>query len=309
MDQIIDWEDVVAEGTARLDRWLKDALPQYSSARIKEMITSGRVTVNGRGAKKGQMVKPGDEIRISGVAKGPVPLEDIDVKVEVAWDDERLLVVDKPRGMATQPLSPDETGTLASGVVALYPGLRGVGPLPLEPGLLQRLDKGTSGLVMFAKDDDAWQFMRREFEMRRMTKTYRAIVHGEVKAKSDDISVPLGHHPSQQGAMVAAVPGVKIRGKSQRALTRYSVIEQKDGFSLLEIELITGVTHQARVHLAHMGHPVVGDDRYGKENVPGPPAYALQAYQLIFTHPENMEMVDVRAQKPLDMTDLPQFTK
>jgi 23S rRNA pseudouridine1911/1915/1917 synthase len=297
----IEFKDTVSTGPERLDKWLRDRLTGWSMHRVKKLVADGRVTVNGARAKKGLYVRPGDEVVVQGVPASEPHLPDDSVPFGVAYEDDDILVVEKPAGSATHPLAPDETGTLVSGVLARFPDIRKAGGAKLEPGLLQRLDAGTSGLVMFARNRKAYQFMRREFEMRRVGKFYRAAVKGEMKRDRGKIDLPLAHHAKEPGRMIVVGPDAKFRGKPLKALTRYRVIERKGGRTLVELELITGVTHQLRVHLAHLGHPVIGDDRYGERPDPGSKAFCLQASRLTFVHPRTGEKVDVMVEEPLTL--------
>lgn len=301
-----NWEDIASE-TDRLDRWLHQRLPGFSMAQVRELIAAGRVRVNGFNAQKGSRVQPEDIVTVRDLAPGPLPAAEDNPDVAVVYEDERVLVADKPSGLPTHPLSPEERGTLVNAVLALAPGLRGVGDKPLEPGLVHRLDAGTSGLVLFAKDFPALTFFRRELEMRRIKKTYRALVRGELKPARGEIRVALAHHPTDPGRMVAVASDVEFRGEPFPALTRYRSLETKGGVSLVELDLVTGVTHQLRVHLAHLGCPVLGDDRYGDRPRPDSHAFALQAARLSFAHPDGKQRLSARVRRELTLEDHSSF--
>jgi 23S rRNA pseudouridine1911/1915/1917 synthase len=300
-----NWEDLVTEPD-RLDRWLHQRLPEFSMARVRELIESGRVRVNGFTAKKGAHLKAEDIVTVRDLEPGPLPLAD-EVEIDIVYGDDRVLVVDKPAGMPTQPLSPEERGTLVNAVLAREPGLRGVGDKPLEPGLVHRLDAGTSGLVLFAKDGAALIFFRHELEMRRMDKTYRALVRGEPKPARGEIKIALAHHPSEPGLMVPAVNDADFRGEPFPALTRYRTVATEGGVSLVELDLVTGVTHQLRVHLAHLGFPVLGDDRYGDRPNSDSRKFALQAARLVFAHPDGHQRIIARVSRELALEDRNRF--
>jgi 23S rRNA pseudouridine1911/1915/1917 synthase len=297
------WELTAEQGPSRLDRFLHSRLPAFSMNAVRGLISQGKVMVNGRRAKKGDRVAPGDQVRVAAMPDAPVPAPDYDLKISAVYDDDDLVVLDKPSGVPTHPLTPDETGTLVNAAVARWPGLRSVGDRPLEPGLLHRLDTGTSGLVMFAKNQESFHFMRHEIRMHRVAKTYRALVRGEVKRKSGEVRVALARHPGKSGLMVPVEQGVKFRGKPMEALTRYRVLARAPGLTLLELDLVTGVMHQLRAHLASIGHPVLGDDRYGPSPDPSSRAFALQAERLAFTHPRDRSRVEVRVGRPLQLSD------
>lgn len=294
----------------RLDRALQALLPEYSRANVKDLIAEGRARLNGRRCKKGGRVGPGDEIVVLGLPEGPPPLPDFDTGLAAVYEHKGVLVVDKPAGIATHPLSPEERGTLANRIVAYWPQARGVGGKPLEPGLIHRLDAGTRGLVLVALDNDIFDALRHDMKMRRIGKTYLALVRGTLDTKSGEIRQPLARHPSRAGAMVAA-RGEAFRGKPLQAVTRYRVIGDNGDASLVELDLITGVTHQLRVHLAGLGHPVLGDALYGPEGAPEVKApdqvpgrdHALQASSLSFRHPATEKDVKVHAPRPLSLGD------
>jgi len=300
-EELTDFEDTVSEGPQRLDRWLRDRLPGWSMQRVRKLVKEGRVLVNGAPARKGLCLRPGDEVVVRGLPGEEPPLADPTVSFKTAYQDRDLVVADKPAGIPTHPLSPDESGTLVNGMVARYPDLRKAGGGKLEPGLLHRLDAGTSGLVMFARNKESYDFMRREFEMRRVRKFYRAVAARGIKRDWGEIRAPLAHHPKEPGLMVAALAGSRFRGKPMKALTRYRVLERRGDRTLVELELVTGVTHQLRAHLAYIGHPVLGDDRYGENPEPGSKTFCLQASRLIFVHPRTGEKVEVEADALLEL--------
>ncbi len=298
------WEDIVENGPDRLDRWLHRNLPSYSMSSVRDIIAGGRVLVNGVRSKKGRQLSVGDVVEVVLAETGPIPLADDSIAVEIVYEDDDVLIVNKPSGIPTQPLSPEETGSLVNGVVAEYPKLRGVGDKELEPGLIHRLDAGTFGLVLFAKNRKSFDFLRHDVSMRRVTKIYRALVGGRFKSASGEIKTPLAHHSSRKGLMVAVTPGVKYRGEPRPTLTRYKVLGHDKGTSLVELDLVTGVTHQLRAHMALLGHPVLGDDRYGEDPTPGSRSFALQAYRLAFAGPSGKSPIDVICPEPLSLEDL-----
>lgn len=302
-----NWSASVEAGPIRLDKWLHDNLSGYSRVRVRELIGGGRVRVNGKRAKKGDHVDAGDVIEVQSLLAAEGPPAEPSLELPVRFEDDELLVVEKPWGMPTHPLSPEETGTVVNFALAHVPGLRGAGGKALEPGLVHRLDAGTQGLVLLAKTAESFEFMRHEFKMRRVKKIYRALVRGEPKRKGGEITVPLGRHPSRPGLMVAAEPGVKLRGRPLDALTRYRRLESEGGVSLLELELVTGHMHQLRVHLAWLGHPLLGDDRYGDHADPGSRSFALQSSQLSFIHPRNRGRVTVSVEQFLDLAAAGRF--
>jgi len=299
MPQWIRQVDIPAD---RLDRWLHDQLPDYSMRQVRELIRSGRVQVEGRPARKGTPLRQGRLVKIEDFEGSSTRLlADAAVKLDIVFEDESLAVADKPAGMPCHPLDPEETGTLMNGALARWPRMAEVGTRPLELGLIHRLDTKTSGLVLLAKTEAARKFLTGEIKARKIRKFYRAVVRGKVKENSGEISIPLGHHPKDQRKMAAALPGQRLRGKPREAITRFKVLERGPDRTLLELELVTGVTHQLRVHLASRGHPVVGDDLYGPDPDPASERYLLQSWRMAFRHPVRGERIQVDVLRPLSL--------
>jgi 23S rRNA pseudouridine1911/1915/1917 synthase len=297
------WSREAGPGDDRVDRFLARALEGYSMSRVRDLVSGGQVRVNGRRVKKGDRVGPGDVVEVSGVIVGEGPVAEPDLELAVVYEDDDVAVVDKPAGIPTHPLSPPETGTLVNRTVARWPGTRGVGPRVLEPGLLHRLDAGTSGLVLLGLHPAAFDTLKDDLRRGRVTKIYRALVAGQPNRARSEISVPLARHPGCSGLMVPAVEDAKFRGRPLEALTRYRIVEPGEDVSLLELELVTGVMHQLRAHLAFIGHPVLGDDRYGPSPDPTSQSWALQASALAFRHPRTGEDVEVFVPRPLELAD------
>jgi 23S rRNA pseudouridine1911/1915/1917 synthase len=298
------WERLVEKEADRLDRWLHRQLPGYSLRQVRELIRAGRVQVRGKRAKKGSLVQPHDRVRVENLEPGvPGVRPEAGIVFEVVFEDESLAVVDKPAGMPTHPLDPGETGTLLNGALARWPELSRVGKKPLELGLIHRLDTKTSGLLLLAKTEPARVLLVKEMKARKIRKYYRAVVEGHFPEESGEIHLPLGHHPQDDRRMVAALPGQRLRGKPQEAITRFRVRERGLDRTLLELELVTGVTHQLRVHLASQGHPVKGDDLYGPEPDPASSRYLLQSWRMELIHPKNKKSLLLEARKPLTLND------
>jgi 23S rRNA pseudouridine1911/1915/1917 synthase len=268
---------------------------------VRKLLASGRVQINGRVVKKSARVRAADVVEVLDLPRGPVPLP-AEGEVAVAFEDEDLAVVEKPAGMPTHPLTPEETGTLINLTVHRWPQTRGLGPRTLEPGLIHRLDTLTSGLVMIALNQRTFDALRRDLKMGRIRKIYRARVHGVVERNKGEIKVPLAKSSSDAGLMVPATPGHKFRGRALPALSRFRVLERGSNMTLVELELVTGVRHQLRAHLAFIGHPVIGDDRYGPPERGDLRGYALQASQLSLTHPVKQERMEVAARTLLTLS-------
>lgn len=213
---------------------------------------------------------------------------DPSVKFKILLQDPDFLVVEKKSGLHIHPLKEDEMATLYQGVIAQYPEIASIGHSPREGGLLHRLDLETSGLVLFARHQKAYDFLREEFKKRRVKKEYLALVEGSLQNSEGSIEIPIAHHGKNKRKMLCVKhDGIKVRGEKREAVTHYQVLEAYPGASFLKIEIPTGVRHQIRVHMAFIGHPIVGDKLYGKQNSQTLeiPRLFLHASQLSFRHP------------------------
>ncbi len=264
-DEVASLPLVVIDGGERLDRWLAVRLPEHSRSEIQRWIDDGLVTQGPRPLKASYRVVAGDVITVIvpepgevGVAAEPIPLD-------VAYEDADLLVVNKPAGMVVHPAAGNWHGTLVNAVLYHCPDLEGVGGAH-RPGIVHRLDKDTSGLILVAKNDAAQRSLQAQFKSRTVHKTYMALVHGWLTPKQGEINAPIGRDPRQRQRM-AVVSLSRGRG----AVTQYQVSAyyahvpgtSNERFSLVACHPLTGRTHQLRVHLAHIRHPIVGDKVYG----------------------------------------------
>jgi 23S rRNA pseudouridine1911/1915/1917 synthase len=289
------------EAGARLDRWLSARLPELSRMRIKTLVEDGQVRVGGRRPKTAYRLKAGDEVTVDVPPPTPDGLEPETIPLRVVFEDAHVLVVDKPPGMVTHPGAGQRTGTLAAAALAHAPGIAGVGG-PRRPGIVHRLDKGTSGLIALAKTQAAYDSLTAQLAARTVSRRYLALVHGRVPRDSGAIDAPIGRDPRSRVRMAVAREG---RGK--RAVTRFRVLERLGDYTYLECRLDTGRTHQIRVHLASLGFPLVGDETYGgrrrdadwpREVVAGLGGVALHAAGLAFSHPDTGDRVELASPLP-----------
>ena len=284
----------VSAGT-RLDRWLSDRLTALSRARLQALIRGGLVRVDGAALKASYRLRGGERVEIEIPPLVEEELTPEPTALCILHEDEHLLVVDKPAGMVVHPGAGRAHGTLAAAILAHAPTTAGVGG-PRRPGIVHRLDKDTSGLLVVAKTAPAYDALVAQLAARTVTRRYLAIVHGSVRGAEGVVDAPIGRHPRDRVKMA-----VRPAGRGKRAITRYRVLERFKHFTLLEVRLETGRTHQIRVHLASLGHPVVGDEVYGKPRSRLPVAldgYALHAAALAFVHPVFRKVIECSAPVP-----------
>jgi len=287
------------EAGARLDRYLAARLPELSRTRIQELIEEGLVRVAGVVPKRSHRVEAGETIEIELVARQPLEALPEALPLEIIYEDEDVLAVNKPAGMVVHPAAGTPRGTLVNALVARFGELSRVGGA-LRPGIVHRLDKGTSGVLLVARNDRAHAALARQFRERRVEKTYLALVHREIKTDAGRITLPVARDLRRRTRMTAR-PAARIAGRA--AETAWRVLARLDGFTLVELGLRTGRTHQIRVHLAALGHPVVGDTTYGAPRSPlvagrrFPPLgrLFLHAARIRFSQPRTGEPVEVRA--------------
>jgi 23S rRNA pseudouridine1911/1915/1917 synthase len=280
-------------GADRLDRFLAGHLPQLTRSRLQALIRDGLVLVNGRPGKPALRLKVGDVVEVEVPPPQPVALIPEALPLEVVYQDADLLVVDKPAGLPVHPGPGHPQHTLVNAILALCSDLSGIGG-ELRPGIVHRLDKDTSGLMVVAKNDAAHQSLSRQLKERAVDKGYLALVVGTPHPADGVIEAPLGRDPLHRKKM-AVVPG------GREAVTRYRVREVLGGFSLLEVRPATGRTHQIRVHLASVGHPIVGDSVYSRRSAPFLDRQFLHACSLAFRHPTTGERLELTSPLPADL--------
>jgi 23S rRNA pseudouridine1911/1915/1917 synthase len=285
----------------RLDAAVHAQCPASTRALIRRAIAAGGVTVNGRAADKGDKLDAGDAVAVRSLPEASEVRvrADAAVVLDVVYEDDALIAVNKPAGLACQPLDTDETGTIANGLVARYPELAAIGDAPLAAGVLHRLDGGTSGVVLAARTPDVYTAMRRQFRDREIIKRYVALVDGVV-AGPGLLTHDLAHQPAFRGRMVEA-GGIAQPDRVMRAVTEYRPVRRIEARTLLEVMIRTGVTHQIRCQLALIGHPVVGDLRYGAAAVAGFNRHFLHAQSICFRHPLTGDRREITAPLPADL--------
>lgn len=290
-------EFTVESAGERLDKLLVARLPDYSRAQIQEMIGSGAVQVDGKSAKPGNKLKGGERVVVMLPPEPEFVIEPEDIDLNIVYEDEHIVVVDKPAGMVVHPGIGQEQGTLVAGLLARYPELVELQDDPLAQGrmgIVHRLDKETSGLLVTARNLDALQNLMQQFQERTVEKIYLALLERPPKTLTGVIDAPIGRDLKQRKRM-----GVRNDGKP--AVTEFEVIDSnfRDGRTLVKIHLMTGRTHQIRVHMAFIGCPVVGDTVYGfRKQRTSLKRNFLHATELAFDHPTTGERLHFTSKLP-----------
>lgn len=279
----------VEEAGERLDTFLAQRCPDLSRSRIQALTAEGLVAVDGAQAKPAVRLRQGQTVSLVVPPPTPSTLAPQPMDLVVTYEDPDLLVIDKPAGLVTHPAPGHPDHTLANAVLAHCPDLEGVGG-EVRPGLVHRLDRDTSGLIVVAKNDSAQAGLSAQFKDRTVSKAYLAVVTGHPDPERATIDAPIGRHPTSRTRMAIVSTG-------RDAVTDYDVLRRLRGYSLLEARPRTGRTHQIRVHLASIGHPVAGDITYGKP-APGLDRHFLHAHRLAFDHPRTGKRLELESPLP-----------
>jgi len=251
---------VPSETSSRLDKYLAEHLAEHSRSRLQALIKSGMVEIDGRPSTKSSLqLQGGEDIEVFVPPAAKVDLVPEDIPLDIIYEDENVVLVNKEAGMVVHPAAGHASGTLIHAVLAHAPDIEGVGG-ELRPGLVHRLDKDTSGLIILAKTERAQRFLQQQFEAREAEKTYLTLVDGHPATQTGRVETPIGRDPRDRKKMA-----VVAEGRGRESLSEYRVIESFAKQSLLEVDLLTGRTHQIRVHMAFLGCPVAGDKVYGKK--------------------------------------------
>jgi 23S rRNA pseudouridine1911/1915/1917 synthase len=282
----------------RLDHAVHQRFPQVSRARVQSWIKGGRVLINGNAARASSIVRPADVIDVEPSDPAPLRASPEQIPLTILYEDADVVAIDKPAGMIVHSGAGVHSGTLVNALLHRFGSLsRHAGEL--RPGIVHRLDRYTSGVLLVAKNDTAHQRLAEQFASRQVEKTYLALVHGKVKQDRGRIEKPIARDPRQRIRMTARL------AHGRAAWSEYRVLRRFDGFTLLEVRIGTGRTHQIRVHLSSIGHPVVGDRLYGAPaKIVGAPTlarYFLHAHRITFYQPSTGAPVTVESPPPEDL--------
>lgn len=287
----------------RLDRWLSEQLPDLSRSRIQKLIEQGQILVNGQVCtSKKASIQAGDRIQVNVPDAEPLAhLEPENIPLDILYEDDHLLIVNKPAGLVVHPAPGHATGTLVHALLAHCQTLSGMNTLPgiggiQRPGIVHRLDKDTSGAIAIAKTDQAHHHLQAQIKAKTAQREYLAIVHGAPTADTGTINQPMGRHPVDRKKM-AIIP--EDQG-GRHAVTHWQVKERLGNYTLMHFKLETGRTHQIRVHSSYIGHPILGDPLYSSNRAVGVnlPGQALHAWRLRLQHPITEEPIEVVAPPP-----------
>lgn len=286
----------------RIDHFLAVQNLGLSRAQVQRLIKTRQILINNKPAKASHVLKKDERITVEIPPPQESALKPQALPLEIIYEDKDLLVVNKPTGMVVHPAAGRFANTLVNALLFHCQDLSGIGG-ELKPGIVHRLDKDTSGLLIVAKNDFTHQALAKQFKDREVEKHYVALVHGQVKQNEGVIHTQYGRHPRQRHKMAVIQPGKGQKIKLREAITRFKVLKKFNAYTLLELGLKTGRTHQLRVHLAYLGYPIVGDVTYGKKkNEFGAVGQLLHSQSLEFMHPRTHK-------KMVFSVDLPQHFK
>ncbi len=277
----------------RLDHFLQERLPQYSRSRLQDWIKKGRVIVGGAAQKASHQLRGGELVDVQPAELAPLNAVAEDLPIDILYQDDAVIAVNKPAGVVVHAGAGNHTGTLTNALVHHFGTLSSVGGA-LRPGIVHRLDRYTSGVLLVARTDAAHRSLAAQFAKRTVEKTYFALVHGSVPAETGRITTPITRDPVRRTRMTTKL------GTGRTALTSFEVLRRYEKYSYLKVKIGTGRTHQIRVHLASIGHPVAGDKLYGAPGNPGP-RFFLHAASIAFDSPDNGQRIAVAAPLPHDL--------
>ena len=286
------------DASQRLDQLLRERFPQFSRARLQEWIRSGGVRVAGLPSRASHTVRAGETIEVEPADPPALRATPETIPLSILYEDDNLVAIDKPAGMVVHAGAGVHTGTLVNALLGRFEALSGVAG-ELRPGIVHRLDRFTTGVLLVAKNDHAHRNLAAQFADRQVEKVYFALVHGHVKAESGRIDRPIARDPVRRARMTARL------AEGRAAWSEYRVLRRFRGFTLLAVKIGTGRTHQIRVHLSSIGHPVAGDTLYGApstvEGMPPLGRYFLHSHRIRFRLPSTGEEISIESPLPAEL--------
>lgn len=278
----------------RLDKFLSTTEPEWSRTQVQQWVKDGLIEVNGKQVKANYKVQAGDQIKVAIPDPEALDVEAEPMDLDIYYEDEDVLVVNKPRGMVVHPAPGHVSGTLVNGLMAHCKDLSGINGV-MRPGIVHRIDKDTSGLLMVAKNDMAHESLVNQLVAKTVTRKYTAVVHGIIQHDTGTIDAPIGRDKKDRQSMTVTKENAK------QAVTHFDVIERFKDFTVVECRLETGRTHQIRVHMKYIGYPLAGDPKYGPRKTVDFNGQLLHAGVLGFDHPRTGEYIEFTAPIPADM--------
>lgn len=276
---------------SRIDKYISDNIAELTRSAVQGLLSKESVLVNGKSVSKNYKLHSGDEVTVEIPEPEPMDAVPEDIPLEIVYEDSDLLVVNKPKGMVVHPAHGNYTGTLVNALLHhcgdSLSGINGV----IRPGIVHRIDKNTSGLLIVAKNDAAHLHLAEQIKAHSFTREYEAVAVGAFKEPSGTVDAPIGRHKTDRKKMCVT------QENSRNAVTHYEVLKQYGGYAHVRLRLETGRTHQIRVHLAYIGHPVLGDDVYGKP-YKGLEGQCLHARKIGFIHPSTGEYMEFSSELP-----------
>ena len=280
----------------RLDVFVVERFPELSRSHVQKLIEQGNVLVDGSVRKANYKLRGGEAVQVTVPQAEPISVEPEDIPLDILYEDKDIIVVNKARGMVVHPASGVYSGTLVNALLYHCQDLSGING-EIRPGIVHRLDKDTSGVMVCAKNDPAHLDLAEQIRTKTAHRTYWAIVHGNIKEEAGIIKGDIGRHPTDRKKMAS------VRENGKPAVTHFKVLERFGEYTLVECQLETGRTHQIRVHMTSIGHPLINDPKYGpKKSSPfAINGQALHSLQLTLTHPVTKEEMTFTAPLPTDM--------
>jgi len=291
----VRFEAEIGDAGKRLDQVLQGRFPEFSRSRIQEWIKAGRVLVDSRAEKPSHLIRGGEAIEFEPAEAPPLHASPEAIPLQILYEDDDVVAIDKPAGMVVHSGAGVHSGTLVNALLHRFGELSGAGG-PMRPGIVHRLDRYTSGVLLVAKNDRAHHYLAEQFSGRRVEKRYLALVHGAVKQDSGRIERPIARDPVRRTRMTARL------AEGRAAWSEFRVLRRFREFTLLEVRIGTGRTHQIRVHLSSIGHPVAGDTLYGAART-AEPRFFLHSHRIRFERPSDGAPIEIVSPLPQDLED------